>query len=138
MGSDGSNTAAALAANGGLHRRMAPITWCTPTSSTYLVLGAIRGLSRAATYPTLTEAYDVVLEHISHVGDGVVLGGVFNFEVKDCALLSIWNANNHQTTWGVLRAAILVLADYMEKEGYGEVIFNIYDGKNQVGSGRIV
>lgn len=85
----------------------------------------------------LTEAYEVVSRHIEQVGDEKLLGGVFNFELKQSALLSIWNANNHQTTWGVLRASILALADYLERHGYSEVLFNIYDGNNQVGAGQI-
>lgn len=88
-------------------------------------------------YPMLAEAFEIVSNHIATVGDGTVLGGAFNFETKDGALLSIWNANNHQTTWGVLRAAIVALADNLEVKGYGEVIFTIYDGENLVGEGQL-
>lgn len=103
-----------------------------------MIISVTAGLTRATTYPTLTEAFRVVSEHIGSVGDGALLGGVFSFETKEGALISIWNANNHQTTWGVLRAAILAVADYMESRGYGEAIFNIYDGTNQVGAGQVI
>lgn len=117
---------------------MTPVRWCCPNSSTYLLLIVTRGLGRAETYPTLVEAFKTVSEHILNVGDGTLLRGAFNYEMKEGALISIWNANNHQTSWGVLRATILALADYLEKTGYGEVIFNIYDGVNQVGAGQLI
>lgn len=116
---------------------MNPVRWCSMNSATYIVLSAGRALTRASTYPTLAEAYEIVGDHISNVGDGTLLSGAFSFELQECALISIWNANNHQTTWSVLRASIVALADYLEVSGYREVTFNIYDGKNQVGSGRL-
>lgn len=111
--------------------------WCSHNSATYIVLSAGRALTRAITYPTLAEAYEIVEDHIAKVGDGTLLSGAFSFELQQCALISVWNANNHQTTWGVLRKSIVALADYLEVSGYTEVTFNIYDGKNQVGSGRL-
>ena len=109
--------------------------WCTPNSSTSILLSITGGLARAAAYPTLAEAFDIVTDHIAQVGDGTLLAGAFNFQLQGGAQLSIWNANNHQTTWGVLRAAILALADYMERDGFAQALFNVYDGVNQVGEG---
>lgn len=48
-----------------------------------------------------------------------------------------WNAGNHQTTWGVLRAAIGAVLDCMATSGYGGAHFHIYDGENLVGLGRV-
>ena len=138
VGSDGSNTAAALAAAGDLRRRETSVRWCTPNSSTSILLSITSGLTRAAAYPTLAEAFDIVTDHIAQVGDGTLLAGAFNFELEGGAQLSIWNANNHQTTWGVLRAAILALADYMETKGFGQALFSVYDGINQVGEGLLL
>lgn len=45
--------------------------------------------------------------------------------------------NNHQTTWGVLAAALEAVKYYMGVFGYGEVGFGIWDGENQVGEGHL-
>ena len=45
------------------------------------------------------------------------------------------DANGHQTTLGVFGAAVGALQNYMSGQGYGTAIFDIYDGKNQVGTG---
>ncbi|MCJ1302018.1 hypothetical protein MMC08_004819 [Hypocenomyce scalaris] len=45
------------------------------------------------------------------------------------------DANGHQTTLGVLGAAVGALQNYMSGQGYGAAVFDIYDGKNQVGTG---
>ena len=47
------------------------------------------------------------------------------------------NANNHQTTWGVLGAAIEAIAGCMDQNGFGGGSFNIFDGGNEVGEGII-
>lgn len=46
------------------------------------------------------------------------------------------NANNHQLTWGVLKAAIDGLDDYFTSMGkWSDCEFDIYDGPNLVGQG---
>lgn len=48
------------------------------------------------------------------------------------------NANNHQITWGVMASAIYALADWMHTQNMFEGgTFQIYDGPNQVATGRI-
>ena len=52
--------------------------------------------------------------------------------------IDVKNANNHQVTRGVLLSALDVLTDYMSvKDAWGEVTFEIYDGKHQVGVATI-
>lgn len=52
--------------------------------------------------------------------------------------LTTWNANNHQTTFGVLSSAVGALEDYMRKTGvWGTARFWIFDGGNQVGAGEV-
>ncbi|KAL8719914.1 MAG: hypothetical protein Q9225_003143 [Loekoesia sp. 1 TL-2023] len=43
----------------------------------------------------------------------------------------------NEITWGVLRAALMALGEYMNGE-WTECEFEIWDGKNQVGTARIV
>lgn len=53
-------------------------------------------------------------------------------------VLSIRNANNHQMTWPILSSAIWAVVDYMyKKDNFGTVVFDIFDGGNQVGQGSI-
>lgn len=52
--------------------------------------------------------------------------------------IRVRNANNHQCTYGVMRAAVAALYDYMLTENeYGTVTFDIWDGENQVGQGFV-
>ncbi|KAI4233199.1 MAG: hypothetical protein LQ352_008271 [Teloschistes flavicans] len=46
----------------------------------------------------------------------------------------------NEITWGVLRAALTALGSYMliDKAGWTECVFEVWDGFNQVGAGRIV
>lgn len=47
----------------------------------------------------------------------------------------------NEVTWGVLKAALLALTEYMVKDtiyGWTECSFEIWDGRNQVGAARIV
>ena len=49
--------------------------------------------------------------------------------------LVVWNANNHQTTWGVLGAAVEALRECMRVNGWGVGRFGIWDGGIEVGGG---
>ena len=50
--------------------------------------------------------------------------------------IHVWNANNHQVSWGVLGAALEALWDFMGSGGrWGEVEFRILDGGVEVGVG---
>lgn len=82
----------------------------------------------------LEDSYRVVLGRISSVGDTVISNGLFNWEDHGLSL-RVWHANNHQTTWGVLGAAIEAIADFMGQYGFGGASFFIYDGGNEVGEG---
>ena len=70
------------------------------------------------------------------MGDGL-LPGEFLEQFNHVAL-RVWNANNHQTSWGVLNAVLLALNDFLlVRKGMGAVVFRIFDGNNQVGQGQI-
>ena len=115
------------------------IRWCAPNSATYVVFKIVNALAESIVLDTLSEAWDIIVEQLHAYGDGVMPAGTFERYPSDEGLLiSIWNANNHQVTWGVAQAALEALGDYMEQNGYGSVIFQIYDGANQVGRGSIL
>lgn len=88
----------------------------------------------------LANAAQVIFDHILAVGDGNIFGGKFQwpegeFSPSQPVFLKVWNANNHQVTWGVMHASIAALVNYMSKHGWGLGWFNIYDGGVQVGYG---
>ena len=87
----------------------------------------------------LRDAIDYSTYFIDSFGDGPISpGGWYNAEGMNNLWLHTWNANNHQTTWGVLKAACSALLDYMTANNdYGSATFEIYDGANQVGEGTI-
>lgn len=75
---------------------------------------------------------------IEVLGDEVVPDGRFHWADDSGMELTTWNANNHQTTFGVVSAAVSALEDYMGATGnYGTVRFWIFDGGNEVGAGGI-
>lgn len=139
MGSDGRNIPALF---GIVHPRAdirKSIRWCAPDSATYVVFKIVATLTSDVVLGTLAEAYEIVNDQLERHGDGVMPAGTFDrFPSDDGLLVSVWNANNHQTTWGVLLSALEALGDWMEQYEYGSVIFQIYDGQNQVGRGSIL
>ena len=85
----------------------------------------------------LNSASDYVSDYLHDTRDQVVSGGQSEWDVADTLSLHLWNTNNHQLTWGVVKAALEALNDYMNKSGYGEVEFSIFDGAHEVGQGAI-
>ena len=79
----------------------------------------------------IAESGDVPLPGGRFVGS-VGLGPGLNLVL--CAI----NAGNHQTTRGVLRAALTALLAYMEQWGFGEVFLQIWDGQNMVGKASLM
>ena len=85
----------------------------------------------------LNDAYTYIIDRIEILGDGNLSGGSWAFNDFGLALRAR-NANNHQTTWGVLSSAIDALMDYMGRSGFqGICTFAIHDGEYQVGVGTL-
>ena len=86
----------------------------------------------------LNDAYNLITDHISNAGDGVISGGAFNLEVNGIGMSTI-NTNNHQQTYGVLAAAVEGLSHYFynNQDAFGAVYFYIFDGANEVGQGQL-
>lgn len=71
-------------------------------------------------------------------GDGVMAGGVFDYSGDGGLSLYAIDTNNHQTTYGVLGAAVEGLSHWMITSGeYGAAHFIIFDGGNEVGQGTL-
>lgn len=142
VGSDGKNIPALFASahhSVGMRQNTRYILWCAPDSAAYVVFRIVNALAASRVLDTMAEAYQIIYDQLLAHGDGVMPAGTFERYPSDQGLLiSIWNANNHQVTWGVAQAALEALGDYMEQYGYGSVIFHIYDGPNQVGRGSIL
>lgn len=91
----------------------------------------------------LREASAAILFRIGVGGDGIIPQGQWTFlsgttpSGMTSMLLGVRNAGNHQTTWGVLNAALVAVSGCMQEKGWGPAVFDIYDGVNQVGTGMI-
>lgn len=110
------------------------VAWCAPHSRTYVILTLTQLLPGNTIMDILQDSYSMVSGRLDSVGDTVISNGLFNWEYQGYSL-RVWHANNHQTTWGVLGAAIEAIADFMTQYGFARATFNIYDGGNEVGEG---
>lgn len=88
----------------------------------------------------LIDASAAIFDHIITMGDGTIYGGKFQwplgeFSLSQMLFLKVWNANNHQLTYGVLHSTIAAISNYMGLMGWGVGHFDIYDGGVRVGYG---
>ena len=81
--------------------------------------------------------YNLCLNMIRRYGDQPIVGASLLWVGTGQFELRVRNVNNHQTTYGVLGAAMLALEDYMDRFGYCAGTFSIFDGTNHVGDGTI-
>lgn len=107
-----------------------------PGSQTYIVLQMYDAVTGHAVRDLLGEAMSYIGYNIDYSGDGLI-PGIFNWLGDDELRLNVRNTNNHQTTWGVLRAALAALEEYMSHNVYGLASFTINDGAHEVGEGMI-
>ena len=110
---------------------------CVPHSQVYVVITLGIQLGGETVKSLLENAALYILNLILVQGDRVLHNGMFNFPGMNDATLQVWNANNHQTTYGVLGGALSALHDWMSNHAYTTASFGIYDGQNQVGNGVI-
>ncbi|MCJ1303289.1 hypothetical protein MMC08_006097 [Hypocenomyce scalaris] len=121
-----------------LHSR-APITWHDPNSRTFVVISLIRTITGPSIRNLLSEASTAITAHIAAQGDGVIAGGYWQLDGAQNLVLTAMNANNHQTTWGVLGAAVNALLGWVDggAGGGAAAYFEIWDGVNEVGVGQM-
>ena len=113
------------------------VLWCAPGSSTYVVLTPVYSIGGNAIVQMIEAASTYVYSYISNMGDGPISGGNFGWVGEGGLVLNAWSANNHQTTYGVLGAAIGAISNYFDQNGYGRATFTIFDGENEVGEGFV-
>ena len=85
----------------------------------------------------LNTAYNSVMDMLQARGDGVLESGGAFWRTNNGLVMMAHNSNSHQTSWGVMGAAIQALRDYMSRNGWGAATFHIFDGANEVGAGAI-
>lgn len=112
------------------------VRWYAPGSQTYIILRMYDTIAGDAVRDLLDEAMHNIVNNINFNGDGLI-PGVFNWLGDENLKLSVRNSNNHQTTWGVLRSALLAVEDYMNHNVFGMISFTINDGAHEVGAGMI-
>lgn len=118
-------------------RRTFSVTWWAPGSQTHVKITTARVIAGGAVMNLLNDAYTNIIDRIEALGDGNISGGSWAYNQVGLALRAR-NANNHQTTWAVLGAAIDALMDYMGASGFeGACTFAIHDGDHQVGTGAL-
>ena len=121
-----------------LNKRVDNVLWCCPGTQTYITLALTHIIPPGPLWTALYGAYQSVYDHVHDLGDGLLADGAFTWAIGPQVVLSVWNADNHQTTWGVLGSALYAIADYFHTYGiFAAGTFDIYDGPNQVGSGSI-
>ena len=84
-------------------------------------------------------ALEATKYYIGTGGDRVMTSATgTTFRTEEGMTLAVANANNHQMTWGVLQSVLAVLEDFInENGGFVSATFDIFDGRNQVGTGKI-
>ncbi|MCJ1297451.1 hypothetical protein MMC08_000237 [Hypocenomyce scalaris] len=117
------------------------VTWCAPSSATYIIVSAAYSLPGAGLAGLLEAVSMSITSQLQGPGDTVIPTGQFSYLVPQSAGVStamhVWNINNHQTTWGVLGAAIEALNDYFKCTQWAAATFYIWDGLNEVGMGVV-
>lgn len=94
------------------------------------IIGLLRAITNLATQ-RIAEHGDRVIP----ISDLIILGSSM---AGEGVLMTLKNANNHQLTYGVVHGAALALGAFINKYGgFQSVQFQIIDGQNVVGTGRI-
>lgn len=87
----------------------------------------------------LDTVYHYINNHIAVSGDAVIPhGGMYTENPEGWLQLYLKNANNHQITWGIAGAAVQAMATYMQQAGAAPIAWQIWDGMNWVGIGRMM
>lgn len=85
----------------------------------------------------LLQLLEYMNDLIQREGDGLIEHGSFRFSKFGIEWFLV-NENNHQTTRGVMRTAVLSMIDFCRQNGqYGYAGFNVFDGRNQVARGVV-
>lgn len=108
-----------------------------PNSQTYILLRTSTSIATRIGQSLLATAIADVVNSLHVQGDGLLHGGRFTYLGRNAVALYVANANNHQTTYGVLLAALTAVQTWMQSNSWMSCAFDIYDGNNMVGEGTI-
>ena len=119
-----------------------PQLWCAPHCATYIkvtYISVIPGQSWGLVQYLMGDAEADAQKQLRALGDVNISGGLYVYRAYGLDMF-IRDSNNHQMTWGVLREALRALTDYFEEIQRspvlpGSILFTVYDGKNEVGTG---
>lgn len=126
-----------------------PFTWHVVNTDTSLRITLIRKIPGLIVLSVLEDVMTYATEHIAHYQDSNIAGGSFEWNGPQDIVFQLVNANNHQTTWGVLGTVAVGLRNYFlssptwpgrlqegNMNGYA-LYFSVTDGGNVVGVGSI-
>lgn len=115
---------------------------CAPNTQTYVHITWEYEIDTFDTLAVREDATSAVSQQLNSQGDGPLPHG--HYGVQEAGLeLTLDNANNHQTTWGVAAAAVQCLQEYMHDflgihgSPFAAVTFMVFDGPHQVGTGAL-
>ena len=111
---------------------------CDVGSTTYIIVEIYSRIAQRIMSATLQNSYDLILDHITIWGDGLLDNGVFHGMGPGGIGLEIRTMQGRQLTYKVLAAAISALITAMTTVGWGAASFNIYDSQDhRVGTGAV-
>lgn len=108
-----------------------------PNTQTHVAITTGIQLTANVVSSLLLTAMGNVLNRILQVGDSNLEHGMFNQVGANAVSVQVWNANNHQTTYGVLGGVLGALHEWMSDHQFTSASFGIFDGSNHVGNGVI-
>ncbi|KAF6226730.1 hypothetical protein HO173_012333 [Letharia columbiana] len=116
--------------------------YCIPGTYTYVFFGAIKpSLQPSTSYATALNASIAFIDmYIGSHGDGPVPDGhQYVSNTGTGILIYAEDAGGHHLTWGVFGVAMQGLNAWMAdtENGYSDAMFQINDGKNEVGNGYV-
>ena len=112
------------------------MVWCVRYAQTYVFIPMGLLVAAESIQKMLDEALYTATEQLLTHGDGPLRSGQF-FSTAEQTAVHVWNVNNHQTTWGVLSAALNGLLEYMSSTAFGQATFTVHDGGILVGEGFV-
>lgn len=124
-----------------LRRQQKPIIWCARGTQTYIAITIISpfpgDVLAPVLYTSLSQIDINIRNNLKELRFDRVIGQSMQYTVGGVGV-ETWDANDHRTTWGVLQAAVSALVNFVEYFGLNvNMIFDTYDGANQIGSGNV-
>ena len=113
-------------------------TYCQAQTNIFIVVYFHAANAGVSTF--LNACLNAVQRDIDHGNTGPIpSNGWYGPLGRNALSMVVWNQDNHQTTYEVLRSAIEELIAWMSSNDhtFGTAGFTIWDGEHQVGHGAI-